>query len=59
MEQITKDIPRADARWLGRRLSMLTTNQIRDGFRAGGYGAGDAETLTKAMRQRIAALKAL
>ena len=59
MEQITKDIPRADARWLGRRLSMLTTNQIRDGFRAGGYGAGDVETLTKAMRQRIAALKAL
>jgi hypothetical protein len=59
MEQITKDIPRADARWLGRRLSMLTANQIRDGFRAGGYGASDVETLTKTMRRRIAALNAL
>jgi hypothetical protein len=38
---------------------MLTDNQIRDGFRAGGYGAVDVEILTKTMRQRIAALKAL
>jgi hypothetical protein len=59
MEQITKDIPRADARWLGQRLSKLTDRQIRDGFRAAGYGAGDVDILTKAIRKRIAALKAL
>jgi hypothetical protein len=59
MEKITKHIPRADARWLGQGLSMLTDDQIRDGFRAAGYGAGDVETLTRTMRQRIAALGAL
>jgi len=59
MEAITKHIPRADARWLGQRLSKLTDNQIRDAFRAGGYGVSDVETLTKTIRQRIAALKAL
>jgi hypothetical protein len=59
MEQITKDIPRADARWLGQRLSKLTDRQIRDGFRAAGYGPGDVDILTKAIRKRIAALKAL
>jgi hypothetical protein len=59
MEQITKDIPRADARWLGQRLSKLTDRQIRDGFRAAGFGPGDVDILTKAIRKRIAALKAL
>jgi hypothetical protein len=59
MEQITKDIPRADARWLGLRLSKLTDRQIRDGFRAAGYGAGDVDILARAIRKRIAALKAL
>lgn len=59
MEQITKDIPRADARWLGQRLSRLTDRQIRDGFRAAGFGAGDVDILAKAIRKRIAALKAL
>jgi hypothetical protein len=59
MEEITRDIPRADAKWLGQRLSSLTDDQIRDGFRAAGYGAGDIETLTKTLRARIAALQAL
>ena len=35
MEQVTKHIPRADAEWLGRRLSRLSGEQIRDAFRAG------------------------
>ena len=59
MEEITKHIPRADAKWLGQRLSKLTDDQIRDGFRAAGYGAGDVETLTNTIRKRIAALEAL
>jgi hypothetical protein len=59
MEQITKHIPRADAKWLGQRLSRLTDDQIRDGFRSAGYGAGDVETLTRAIRTRITALEAL
>jgi hypothetical protein len=59
MERITKHIPRADAKWLGQRLSKLTDGQIRDAFRAAGYGPGDVETLTRTIRKRIAALEAL
>jgi len=59
MERITKDIPRADAKWLGQRLSMLTDRQIRDAFRAAGFGTDDVGILAKAIRKRIAALKAL
>jgi hypothetical protein len=59
METITKHIPRADAKWLGQRLSQLSDVQIRDAFRAAGYGPADVETLATAIRQRIAALEAL
>jgi hypothetical protein len=59
MEQITKHIPRADARWLGLRLSRLSEKQIRDGFRAAGYTHEEVEALTRAMRKRIAQLRAL
>jgi hypothetical protein len=59
MEQVTKHIPRADARWLGRRLSKLSEAQIRDGFRAGGYTHEDLETYTRTMRKRIAELSGL
>ena len=40
-------------------LSSLTDEQVRDGFRAAGYGAGDVEMLARAIGRRIAALKAL
>ena len=59
MEQVTKHIPRADAQWLGHRLSMLSEKQIRDGFRAGGYTPEEIEIYTQAMRKRIAELAAL
>ena len=59
MEQITRHIPRADAKWLGHRLSMLSEKQIRDGFRAGGYAPEEIERYTQTMRKRIAELAAL
>jgi hypothetical protein len=59
MEQVTKHIPRADARWLGRRLSRLSGRQIRDAFRAGGYTNEEVELYARAMRKRIAELGAL
>ena len=46
MEQITKHIPRADAKWLGHRLAMLSEEQIRDGFRAAGYTHEEIEIYT-------------
>lgn len=59
MEQVTKHIPRADAVWLGQRLSMLSEEQIRDAFRAAGYTPADIELLTQTVRTRIAELTAL
>jgi hypothetical protein len=59
MEEVTKKIPRADAKWLGRRLSMLSSQQIRDCFRAAGYSSTDIGIYTRAIRQRIADLQAL
>jgi hypothetical protein len=59
MEQVTKHIPRADAEWLGRRLSRLSGEQIRDAFRAGGYTKEEVELYTRSMRKRIAELGAL
>jgi hypothetical protein len=59
MEQVTKHIPRADAKWLGQRLSLLTDQQIGDGFRAAGYDAAVVAILSRTLRQRIAALGGL
>ncbi len=59
MEQVTKHVPRADAKWLGHRLLMLSDEQIRDGFRAAGYTREEIEMYARAMRKRIADLGAL
>ncbi len=59
MEEITKHIPLADARWLGKRLASLSVNQIRDCFRAAGYTPEEIDGYTKAVQNRIAELNAL
>lgn len=59
MQDVTKHIPRADAKWLGERLSQLTEQQIRDCFRAGGYTQEEIDGYSAVMQNRIAALNAL
>jgi len=59
MQDVTKHIPRADAKWLGQRLSQLTEQQIRDCFRAGGYTQEEVEGYAAVIQNRIAALNAL
>jgi hypothetical protein len=59
MQDVTKHIPRADAKWLGERLSQLTEEQIRDCFRAGGYTQEEVEGYSAIIQNRIAALNAL
>jgi len=54
-----KDIPRADAKWLGQLLSKLSAEQIRDCFRAAGYSPQEVEGYTKAVQARISALNQL
>jgi hypothetical protein len=59
MEGIVKDIPLADARWIGGRLSQLSAAQIGDCFRAGGFAPADVLIYTQAVMARIAALRDL
>jgi len=59
MQDVTKHISRADAKWLGERLSQLTEQQIRDCFRAGGYTQEEIDGYSAVIQNRIAALNAL
>jgi hypothetical protein len=59
MQAVAKHVPRADAKWLGERLSQLTEEQIRDCFRAGGYTKEEVDGYSTVIQNRIAALKAL
>jgi len=54
-----RNIPRADARWVGNQLGRLSPGQIRDAFRAGGYSSQDIEQLSTVVERRIAELKKL
>jgi len=59
MESITRDVPIADARWLGNLLGQLSTDQIGDCFRAGGFSPAEVVGYTAVVKQRIDALKRL
>ncbi len=59
MEKVTQHVPRADAKWLGQRLSQLSDDQIRECFRTAGYTSEEVEEYTKVVKERIAALNAL
>ena len=58
-EQITKHIPRADARWLGQKLALLSEQQLRDCFRAAQYTPEQIDGFARVVHARIAALNAL
>jgi hypothetical protein len=59
MENVTKHIPPADAKWLGQLLGQLSKEQIRDCFRAAGYSPDEIEGYSQEVEKRIAALNAL
>jgi hypothetical protein len=59
MENITKKIPRADAKWLGHLLGQLTEQQIRDCFRSAGYTPEEVTGYASEVQQRIGELNAL
>jgi hypothetical protein len=59
MENVTKHIPRADAKWLGQLLGQLSDEQVRDCFRSAGYTAEQVEGYAKEVEKRIAELNAL
>jgi hypothetical protein len=53
MQDIVKEIPVADARWLGKLLEPLSDEQLRDCFRAAGYSPEDVEKNAAAVKERI------
>lgn len=56
---IHKQIPRADARWLGVMLGKLSGSQLRDTFLAAGYSEEEVKGFVGAIEHRIGELKEL
>ncbi|HEX7794316.1 MAG TPA: hypothetical protein VF456_08205 [Vicinamibacterales bacterium] len=56
---IGRNIPRADARWIGSVLSEIPPDSIRDAFRAAGYSPNDVEGFTTVVESRIHQLNSL
>ncbi|MEO8051785.1 MAG: hypothetical protein ABI833_15305 [Acidobacteriota bacterium] len=59
MQDVAKDIPLADAKWLGSILGQLSDDQLRDCFRAAGYSDKDVEGNATIVKQRIMDLNRL
>jgi hypothetical protein len=59
IEHISKDIPVADARWIGHLLAELSPQQLHDCFTAAGYSPEDADAYARAIQQRITELNQL
>jgi len=56
MEDLGKKIPREDARWMGHLLAKLSPAQLRDAFRAAGYGPAEVNAFSALVEKRILAL---
>ena len=56
---IGRDIPRADARWMGGLLAKLSDQQIRDAFRAAGYSPQQVDGFASVVKSRIVELNRL
>jgi hypothetical protein len=56
---IGRQVPRADAKWIGQVLGRLSPDQLRDAFRAAGYAPQDANDFAAIVQGRIAQLNAL
>ena len=50
LEWIGRNVPRADAKWIGQLLARLSPQQLRDAFRAGGYSPEETEQFAKLVR---------
>ncbi|HMG36904.1 MAG TPA: hypothetical protein VKM94_23435 [Blastocatellia bacterium] len=59
MEKVGEHIPRENARWIGQLLGKLSSRQIKDAFRAGGYTNENADAYAFTVRDRIRQLNQL
>jgi hypothetical protein len=59
MRWIGRHIPRSDAEWIAGLLAQLSSDQIRDAFRAAGYTPDQVNAFATVVEERIAELKKL
>lgn len=59
LDWIGKNIPRADARWMGSLLTQLTHQQLVDAFHAGHFPEAEVDQYVGVVEERIQQLKAL
>ena len=59
MRWVGNRVPRQDAKWVGSLLAQLSTEQIQDAFRAGGYPPDAAAAFTRVVQARVAELNRL
>jgi hypothetical protein len=59
LEWIGKNVPRADAKWMGELLGRLSSRQVHDAFRAAGYPDHDIDGFSEVLERRIAVLRDL
>lgn len=56
LEWIGRNVPRADAKWMGGLLSRLSSQQIHDAFHAAGYSPQEVDDFSMVLARRIAQL---
>jgi hypothetical protein len=59
LEHLGRNVPRADARWLGQLLARLARGQIQDAFRAAGYSPQESQAFVGLLEHRITLLAGL
>ena len=59
LDRLGKDIPLADARWVGSLLAQLSDQQLHDAFRAGHFSDAEISAYVDLVEQRIKALGSL
>lgn len=59
LEYLGRNVPRADAKWLGQLLARLSPAQIQDAFRAAGYSTEEIQGFTRVLESRITVLTGL
>jgi len=59
MAGTVENVPRADAKWIGRLLAQLTPEQIRSAFLAAGFPPTEADGYLVELQKRIVELNAL
>jgi hypothetical protein len=52
--QVVANVAPADVQWVCALLARLSPQQWSDAFRAGGYGAAEADRYIKRLRQKVA-----